>query len=80
MFGSLFLDLPTMIFPYIQKSPQKFIVTLKNPTDRLIAEYFYPYSQVTGSSAGINIPSYLIDNSCLYYTFLPPTCKEIREQ
>ncbi|XP_067943245.1 uncharacterized protein [Watersipora subatra] len=38
--GSFFVDLPTAMLPFTN---QKFIITIKNPTDRAIAEYFYPY-------------------------------------
>jgi len=45
-FGTLFLDLPTAMFQYIETNEQKFIITMKNPTDRVISEYFYPFIQV----------------------------------
>ncbi|KAF6027736.1 hypothetical protein EB796_013959 [Bugula neritina] len=44
-FGTLFLDLPTAMFQYIETNEQKFIITMKNPTDRVISEYFYPFIQ-----------------------------------
>ena len=32
---------------YLVNPNHKFIITLKNPTDRAIAEYFYPYIRVS---------------------------------
>ncbi|XP_067943248.1 uncharacterized protein [Watersipora subatra] len=43
LFSTLNVDLPTAMFPFINSSNQRFIVTIKNPTDRAIAEYFYQY-------------------------------------
>ena len=45
-FGSFFLDLPTAMMPFFASTQQRFIITLKNPTDRVIAEYFYPHIRV----------------------------------
>ncbi|XP_067942443.1 uncharacterized protein [Watersipora subatra] len=41
--GSLDVKLPTAMLPFIESANQRFIITIKNPTDRAIAEYFYPY-------------------------------------
>ncbi|XP_067942242.1 uncharacterized protein [Watersipora subatra] len=40
---TLLVNLPTTMLPFTESANQKFIVTIKNPTDRAIAEYFYPY-------------------------------------
>ncbi|XP_067943247.1 uncharacterized protein [Watersipora subatra] len=41
--GTLFVDLPTAMLPFTDSTNQKFIITIKNPSERAIAEYFYPY-------------------------------------
>ncbi|XP_067942640.1 uncharacterized protein [Watersipora subatra] len=43
LFAKLNMDLPTAMFPFIDTPSQRFIITIKNPTDRALAEYFYPY-------------------------------------
>ncbi|XP_067942105.1 uncharacterized protein [Watersipora subatra] len=42
-FGGLFLDLPTARLHFMDSVNERFIITIKNPTDRAMAEYFYPY-------------------------------------
>ncbi|XP_067942600.1 uncharacterized protein [Watersipora subatra] len=42
-FGSLFLDLLTSRLHFMDSVNERFIITMKNPTDRAIAEYFYPH-------------------------------------